>query len=372
MIIEILSNSDITLFDEIVIMYPETAMIGRRVAATLSIVILFLCCLASPSVAQVAAPETVEIVEVQVFTHMAEPDDLLYVLRYDIDWGNVSQPLLPVDSTFDFVLYDDGAVVGNTTAPVFHNSGYNQGIVSWYFPGNTTNPSWGEFGNVTIEGSIAVFGSPAPGDTYTLTAEYYSSYISPAEIREELRQFIVAQSMFIDFDWNDFWISGGTDTREVDLLYYLQDSHTYVLSATGEAYYGLAIPDLDTYCPQLFLFNLSEWTYTEKEHSQAAKAAYEEQFAGTPIEDFKIAIAELMGGIGASTAFTIVTVLIVLVNAVYTSHKWNRIYPGILASWGTVLILTRMGLPDIAMVMLVVTAALLFALYGILLKPAQG
>jgi len=31
-----------------------------------------------------------------------------------------------------------------------------------------------------------------------------------------------------------------------------------------------------------------------------------------------------------------------------------------------------MGLPDIAMVMLVVTAALLFALYGLLLKPSQG
>ena len=122
-------------------MYPETAMIGLRVAATLSIVIVLLCCFASPSVAQVAAPETVEILDVQVFTHMAEPDDLLYLLRYDIDWGNVSQPLLPVDYTFDFVLYDDGAVVGNRTAPVFHNSGYNQGIVSWYYPGNTTNPS---------------------------------------------------------------------------------------------------------------------------------------------------------------------------------------------------------------------------------------
>jgi len=294
----------------------------RRIAAALGIVIVLLCCFASPSVAQVEDPDTVEVLEVQVFRHLEEADDLLYILRYDIDWGNVSQPLLPVDSTFDFVLYDDaGAVVGNTTAPVFHNSGYNQGIVSFYFPGNTTNPSWGELGNVTIEGSTGVFGSPAPGDTYTLTAEDYSSHTSPADIREELRQFIIAQSMFLDFDWNDFWISGGSEAREVDLLYYLQDSHTYVLSATGEAYYGLAIADLDTYCPQLFLFNLSEWTYTEKEHSQAAKAAYEEQFAGTPIEDFKIAIAELMGGIGATTAFTIITALIVLVNAGYTSHK---------------------------------------------------
>ncbi len=347
-------------------------MRALRLAAVLGIVIASLCCLVSPSAAQVSDPETVELLEVQAFRHLAEADDILYIVRYDIDWGNVSQPLLAADSTFDFVLYDDaGAVVGNTTAAVIHNSGYNQGVVSFYFPGNTTNPSWGELGNVTIEGT-SVFGSPPPGDTYSLTSEDYCSYTSPGEIREEFRQFIIAQSMFIDFDWNDFWISGGSEAREVDLLYYLQDSHTYVLSATGEAYYGYAVPDLDTYCPQLFLFNLSEWTYTEKEHSQAAKAAYESQFDDTPIEDFKIAVAELMGDIGAPTAFTIITVLIVLANASYTAHKWNRIYPGIMASWGTVLILTRMGLPDIAMVMLVVTAALLFALYGLLLKPAQG
>lgn len=339
---------------------------------SLFVAIGLVVCLWTPGLAQIPPPQTVEILEVQAFRHLVQANDTLYVIRYNIDWGNITQPVVAVDNTFDFILYDDaGVVVGNKTAPVFHNSGYNQGIVSFYFPGNTTNPSWGELGNVTVEGT-AFFAAPPPSGNYTITADDYTTFTSPADIREDLRQFIVAQSMFIDYDWNDWWFAGGAQDRQANLLSYLQDYHSYVLSATGEAYYSFAIPDLETYCPILFLFTLSEIPYTQKDHSQAGKSAYEGQWEGTPVEDFRLAVADLMGGVGASTAFTILVVILVLANMAWTSVKYNRLYPGIMSSWGTVLILARMGLPDIAMVMLVATAAMLFALYGLLLRPGQG
>lgn len=344
----------------------------RLSAAVLIISLLALSLLTFTARAQLSGPSTLQIEDVQVFRHMAEADDILYIIRYNIDWGNETQPLQSVVQTFSFLLYDDaGAVVGNSTACPFHNEGYNQGIVSFYFPGNTTNPSWGELGNVTITGT-GLFAAPPPSITYELTAEDYSSYTSPVDIREELRQFIIAQASFLDFSWNDYWIGIGSQGREVDLLQYLQDSRTYVLSTTGEAYLLQAIPDLDIYCPRLFLVTLSPLEYDEKDHSQAATSEYQDQFAGTPIEDFKDAISGWMGNIGVTTAFSILTVLFVAANMAFAGNKWNTIYPGLQASLGPVLIMGRMGFPDLALIFLSAAFVIIAAFFLLLLRPSQG
>lgn len=320
-------------------------------------------------------PSTLAIEQVHVFRYCLNATDKLYLLRYNVAWGNFSdQPYYSIDQTFNFLLYDSGGnLTGNKTAYAFHDLGYGKGVVAFYFSGigNDTGPSWGDLGNITIAGN-SLFGNSTPNVTYTLQASDYSSYTTASDIREELRQYIIAQAMFLDSDWNQFWLSQGMTDQQVALLQYFSDSQSYVFSGAGEAYFSNAIPDISSMCPSLFAFSLNEITYNAQTHPLTAKTTYESQWAGTPIQEFKDAVAGLMGGVGASTAFTMLTMLFIMGNMIVCNIKWGRAYPGIMVSWGSVLILTRMGFPDIAVVMTGIMGVVLLALYFLFYRTGQG
>jgi len=343
-----------------------------RIGVVVAVAISALSVLAPAARAQnLDSPGILQIQEVEAFRHLLEANDTLYIARYNIDWGNETQPYYLVDQTFIFQFMNDANVtVQSVTAYPFHNSGYGAGLVSWYFPGNSTDPSWGELGNVTIQ-ETALFASPA-NVSYQLTADDYTSYTSPADIREAMRQFLIAQLLFIDLNWNEYYLAQGGDQREITLLEYLSDSKSYVLSTNGEAYMSGAIPGLDDMLPDLYMFNISVIDYEDKEHSQAAATAYDEQFDDTPVEEFKIAMGDFMGGVGSATAFSLMAVMLVMGNSIFTTMMYNRLFLGLMISVGPVLILTRLGLPDLALIMIAITITIVWAFFGILGRNSQG
>lgn len=331
--------------------------------------------LATPALATaLTSPTTLEVIDVHVFTNMIQPHDQLYIVHWNISWGNSSDvPFLPINKTFRFVLQDSsGNVTGNITGIGQEwTNGYEQGLVSFYFPGNTTDPAWGDLGNVTIIGS-SLWGNSTPSVTYTLQSTDFTSYTSPADVREELRQYLISMAMFLDLSWNDYWLAKGAASGSVELLQWLSDSATYVFSAAGESYFGAVIPNLGRMCPALYALQLSEITYTAQTHTGNASTEAQNQWIGTPVDEFRHAVSDMMGGVGTTTAFTFLTLVFVLGNMMFVSMKWGKAYPGLMVAWGPVLILTRMGFPDMAIVMLCVMAAFMLCVYILFMRPSQG
>jgi len=311
------------------------------------------------------------------FRHMLEADDYLCVARYNLAWANdTDQPVLAVNQTFEFLYEDEaGCVVGNTTAFPFHNLGYGKGLVAFYFQGNNTacgsqTPDWEELGNITVQGN-ALFGSPPPSDTYTLTGSSYAESTSPADIREELRQYLIAQALFLELDWNQFWVKIGASQRTIDLLTFISSTYT-VLSTSGEAYLTEVIAGLRNMCPLLFSIQITTLTAEENEYDYAMSEEFKGTFDDTPIGDAMLAGSSLLGGVGVQVVGTIATVLVVIAVMVVCAMKWQRASPGILIAFPLVIISVRAGLFEMAIMAVFVAMCALMLGYFMFFRPAAG
>lgn len=322
-------------------------------------------------------PTTIEIEDAKCFRHMLEADDYLCVARYNIVWANESdQPVLSVDQAFEFLYEDEsGCTVGNITAFPFHNLGYGKGLVAFYFEGNNTacgsqTPDWEELGNITVQGN-AYFGSPPPSDTYTLAASDYTEGTSPADIREELRQYLIAQALFLELDWNQFWVDLGASQRTIDLLTFISSTYT-VLSTSGEAYLTEVIDDLQDMCPLLFSIQITTLEAEENEYDYAMSEEFKGTFDDTPIGDAMEASSSLLGGVGVQVVGTIATVLAVIAVMVVCARKWQRASPGILIAFPLVIISVRAGFFEMAIMAVFVALCALMLGYFMFFKPAAG
>lgn len=345
---------------------------GKEYTGFLLVILALMLALIPASVyADVPDPDTIEIESVQVFRHMLQANDTVCLLRYNIGYGNTTQPDEPVDQTFIFTWVDStgNTTLGNTTAVPFHNLGYGKGCVSFYLDSDY-GAYWGNLGNVTVQGT-ALFDAPVPSDTYTLQSGDYSTYASPADIREELRQFVIANAMFLELNWNEFWMITGAEGRQIDLLAFISPQYT-VLSSTGEGYFTQVIANLRSMCPLLFSVQILNPTYTDQEFDQSLAETYADTYEGTEVENFLEGSSEFFGNIGAQTIGTILTIALVLFTMGFCAWKWQRATPGIVIAFPAVLVLTRMGFPDMIIVIASVGFAVLLLAFTLFFKPGAG
>lgn len=294
-------------------------------------------------------PDDIEIEDAQVFRHMLEANDYLCIARYNCAYANESaQPTAPINVTFEFTLTDDeGNIAGNVTAYPFHNYGYGKGIVAFYFEANETGaPEWGDLGNVTIQGTT-LFDAPVPSDTYTLTAGDYDADTSPGDIRENFRQFIIANALFLELNWNRWWTALGADTRQVDLLTYLSPQYV-VLSGPGETYFGESIDGLRTMCPLIFMFQTERPFYEGQDFNQTQSESFKEFGSGTELETFREGVSEFFGGVGFQTMGTLALAIGMIGLMVLCARKWNKPLVGLLIGYPAALILTRISFGEMA------------------------
>ncbi len=323
-------------------------------------------------------PDTVEIEAVRVFRHMLEANDTLVVARYNVHYGNSSQqPTQPIDRTFEFLYIDAGnCTVGNITAYPFHNQGYDLGVVAFYFGANNTacagnaTPTWGEAGNITVIGS-ALFDDPKPTDSYILTSDDWSPYSSPADIREDLRGFIISNALFLELNWNEFWIDFGADNRQLSMVDYIAPYYT-VLAPAGEGYFTVVISDLRDMCPLLFSIQIIDPAYADKTFTQSLSDTYKSTYDDTPVGVFQEALSDMFGGVGEQVMGTIVTIIIMILLMAYCAKKWGRASPWLLISFPAVIILVRMGFTEMSLMFLAAALGVLLIAYAFFFSKGQG
>jgi len=309
-----------------------------------------------------------------VFRHMLEANDTFLIARYNVHYANTTdQPTQPIDLTFDFIWHDsDHSEIANTSAYAFNNYGYGKGAVAFYLEaGAPTEPDWGNLGNVTVRGT-SLFDAPAPEANYTLTSGDWTPYSSPADIREDLRQYIIANSLFLELDWNSFWADLGMEERQIDLLMHISPDYT-VLSPSGEGYWTNTIDDLRDMCPLLFMLQITEPTYVDEEHPQTQAGNYSARYEDTPVEDFKSGLSGFFGGIGEQTVGTMLVMLAMMAIAAFYAFKWNKPMIGFLGAVPAGLISILTGIPYMPiMVAVIVALPFLTFVATFFFKPGAG
>lgn len=130
--------------------------------------------------AQVELPDIHQITKVEVYRHVIEENDSLYLINYDLEYGTL--PGERIDDTYLFRLVDPGTgILGSTTAYGFFDDGYSQGIASiyfsaedaptWngaytmYFDGNPSLHWFGETATTAMEGAVADDGGAQTDET---------------------------------------------------------------------------------------------------------------------------------------------------------------------------------------------------------------
>ena len=332
-----------------------------KIGTLILILGLILSILAPAAYADLNTPDTVEVEEARCWKHILEADDVLMVARYNVHYGNTSeQPTSPIDLTFEFTYTDSvGNVTGNSTAYPFFNFGYAKGLVAFYWAADDEDkPVWGDLGNVTITGT-ALFDSP-PTDTLVLTSADWASGEQPSTQREDLRQWLLRQLIFLEVNWNSWCVDSGYTYSQVSLTAIVSGGSYSVADARGEAYLGLTIPNITSMCNLLFMSQALAITHTERDWTLAQQELFEAIHADDPIGELGEVLAYTIGGIDAIWAFTIVTMAGCIAIIIICQAYWQKLNAGLLIAYVLILLATPEGLFQMGLMALFALIAVLY------------
>lgn len=346
----------------------------RRPAALLLIVALIVILLPGGAMAQFTDPDTVSIEDVQAFRHMLEPDDLLMIARYDVSYANdTDQPALPIDRTFVFSYTTSGNdTVGNETAYPLFNLGYGQGLVGFYWDADDADiPAWEDLGNLTVTGNDTYYGAPVPADTYTLTSANYSPYTSPADIREDLRQWLTGQITFVELDWNNWNVDQGYENRQIDLLVEIPPDYL-VLSSSGEGYMSKVVDNFRYMCPLLYFLQTSQPVHVDGNWTLSQQDLYEDLHTTDYVGNATTAVGAFMGGVDQIWAATLLTLFAALGLVVVCQHYWQKANIGMLTGYTITLLATPEGMIQMGIMALFTVMAVLMIVHTFFWSRSAG
>jgi hypothetical protein len=323
--------------------------------------ILCIALLTSAAHADLAHPDSITIEDVRAWRHMLEADDVLVVARYNISYGNLTaQPYIGINQTFSFTYIDSGDnTLGNSTAYPFYNLGYVKGLVAFYWSADDENkPAWGDLGNVTITGTD-LFDSP-PTASLTLTDSSWASGSQPSTLREDLRQWLLNQLIFLEMDWNLWGIDQGYTDRQISLTAVSSGTEYMVADATGETYLVATIPNITTICPLLFLLQEVSVTHTERDWDLTQQSSIETQHEGDVVGETGETIGHWLGGIDPIWAWTLTTLIGCLVIILIWQAWLGKLNAGLLMAYAIILLATPEGLFQMGLMALFAVIAILY------------
>lgn len=205
-----------------------------RFAGVVGMVLVLLVAVTSPTFA-IDDPTDTSIKGVKVFQNTFEDDDMLFFVRYDVNYGSDPDP--PASDTFVVALYDTDGTTLLYQRPLNY---YGFNIISIYLtPVQAGALDWGGEYVIKVMGNPSIFGELVEGvnmATRTLSPlhDYYSGDMETS--REGLGIFCIATARILQDDPS--WPTLVTDTSK--------------LNAAGAIAFNEAVPGLYTVCPTIY------------------------------------------------------------------------------------------------------------------------
>jgi hypothetical protein len=258
---------------------------------------------------------TPTITQIHINRNLYQDNDTLVYGMYYLKYKTI--PDVNADENFKFYLMDSGGTTyfGIASFFVYHDGGYNHGLISFYFPEGVL--TWGTSYKIRIEEIAGQFSSPVNTDI-TIPTSAYSTETTQAGNQAELADKLFA--------------IGQTLETEYDTIFF-QDSDTgQILTDVGEVYFRGAVPGIRVMAPSLFLFQESPVDLTTRTYDTANFDTYQARFQGTWVGTAINAGASGIGMGGGAFMMFIFTLPLCLIAVIFASIKFRKADAGFIVA----------------------------------------
>ena len=263
------------------------------------------------ALADPAAPDALQILDVEVFRHLIEDDDYLMVFTFNIEYE--TEPDDPANDLFVFRMTSGTTTMGDSLPYSYGYNGYQYGISGMYFSASGT-ATWGSLYTVRIDGNPSEWASP-PTVSYTMEATDYSSAADQDESQTELESWLVDAVQDLEQNWS---VPGELIT--------ITNIGT-ITTAEGQHYLLGAIPGLMVMAPGIFAVKYHEVDFPDETYTGQRGDDTAARFEDTPVEHFQDTLSNALGGVNSVYITSVITVIGVLVLMAFSYRKWGTTEP---------------------------------------------
>lgn len=256
-------------------------------------------------------PDALQIIDVEVFRHLADDDDYLVVFTFNIEYE--TEPDDPANDLFIFRMTSGSITLGDSLPYSYGYNGYQYGISGMYFSAAEA-PSWGSLYTIRIDGNPVKWASP-PSVSYTMEATDYSTAADQEEAQSELESWLIDAVQDMEQNWS---VPGELIT--------ITNIGT-ITTAEGQHYLLGAIPGLMIMAPGIFAVKYHDVEFPDQTWTGQRGTDTAARFDDTPLEKFQESLSNAMGGIDAVFITSVITVICVLVLMALSYRRWGSTEP---------------------------------------------
>jgi len=321
------------------------------ISLSLGILAIFIFCVPVSADALPDPDSPVSVNYIWANQDLLEDGDMFIYFEYYIPY--VTPPDTTADNAFLIRLYDSTNTIYLASANIypFSDNGYNYGVSSFYFSADD-NPGWGLDYYIRISGSPIYFDTPIE-QSFAVAAINFSILDGIESNRVELKTKLIAITEHLTSAWSLALL----DTSDVGK----------VLSTYGELYYRSAIPQLQYLCPDIFLYQVADPRYTDREWSGDYIATLENQWAGTSYEAGFAAMGGLFGVDTMVIGSAIVVILCIIIVGLAVRQVIS-INAGLMDCFPVILIASLFGLFPMAIACFICFLAWMYMGYIVILR----
>lgn len=317
------------------------------------ILLAFIILLPQPAYAIDLPDSTPSLTNVRVYRHLLQTDDFLLTATYNIPYAVLPDSNVAQAYVFRLLDTDGTTELGSNEAYPYFDYGYGSGLISFYFD-NSTAPTWGSDYSIQIAGKPGMFDS-LPSWNFVVNAADYSSLTTQDDNQDSLYSNIISLASDLEIEWSLELLDSG-------------DGGT-VLSASGEIYFRQSIQGLQLMCPALFLVQIEDPVYEDREWSENTSDNYSARYTGTWIGDAIDDTADFF-----SLEFNYIAsipIVLGMVLCIVAGAKQNNIYSGMLGALAVFLLGVVNGWTPMVLIGLSSLLAAVYMGWNFFLKGAQ-
>lgn len=306
----------------------------------------------------IADPDSMTLQSVRAYSGVINSGDMLVLVQYNLEYASL--PVLAATDAFIGRFLVDSVEVNAVELISFNNLGYGLGIFSMYFTAAEREAASIEFDNPGAENyTVVLQGKPSAFPDPPVVSTTSISYRSASNTTKLL--LTDAADLAESLENNAGWIVNG-----LDLITFTVGQQ--VLTPTGEAYFGLAVPNMQIMIPDLFGSSTTAPTINERQFGTAEEDRLLSLWDAGPMGQIFQGLADSFH-IGKSWVLGLFG-LAAVVGAVWAASKLADPEYGLLTIPFTWPLMIAAGLGSMSALMFTVAIAIIGLFYALFLRRA--